>query len=376
VRIASALALAVTLLVSAVVSGFTSAAASGFSRSVASGFSRSVASGFSSSVASGFSRKLIVEILRASGGLPPHIVGLFEEPLSFQQAPGGPYYVFDRRAHTVFTVDADRSSARKLIAIGQEAGRIIQPLGFDVAPDGSSIVVADAPRAQARIQLFGPAGLATGGFFLPGRPTPSVAVGNLVLSGVASLQHAGQTLIISHPESGALFTEYGLNGWAQRSVGRLRATGFERERDLHIAMNAGIPLVDPTGGYIYVFLAGRPTFQKYDAKGMLLFERHIEGVELDDWLEALPATWPTRRVQEREVPFVTPTVRAAAVDSSGQLWVSLTVPYTYVYDRQGDKVRTVQFSGAGIISPTSLFFTRSGRLLITPGCYEFDPRQR
>ena len=52
--------------------------------------------------------------------------------------------------------------------------------------------------------------------------------------------------------------------------------------------------------------------------------------------------------------------------------ISLTVPYTYVYDGQGDKVRTVQFSAAGLISPTSLFFTREGRLLVTPGCYEFD----
>jgi uncharacterized protein (DUF1501 family) len=33
-----------------------------------------------------------VEVLRSVGGLPPHIVGLFEEPLSFQQAPGGAYY--------------------------------------------------------------------------------------------------------------------------------------------------------------------------------------------------------------------------------------------------------------------------------------------
>jgi hypothetical protein len=321
-------------------------------------------------------RRLTVQTLKSVGGLPPHIAGLFEEPLSFQQVAGGPYYVFDRRAHTVFTVDAERTNARKLIEIGQEAGRIIQPSGFDVAPDGSSIVVADAPRAQERIQLFGPGGFRTGGFFLPGRPTPSIAIGSLVLNGVASLQHTGRTLIISHPESGALFTEYGLNGWAQRSVGQLRPTGFESERDLHIAMNAGIPLVDPTGGYVYVFLAGRPTFRKYDAKGELLFERHIEGVELDDWLDALPTRWPTRRVQDREVPFITPTVRAAAVDGSGQLWISLTVPYTYVYDAQGDKVRTVQFSAAGIINPTSLFFTRNGRLLVTPGCYEFDPRQR
>ena len=322
------------------------------------------------------SRKLDVETLRSTGGLPPHIVGLFEEPLAFQQMPAGPYYVFDRRAHTVYTVDSDRSSARKLVEIGQEAGRIIQPSGFDVAPDGNSFVVADAPRAQERIQYFGPAGLRTGGFFLPGRPTPGVTIGNLVLNGVASLQHTGSTLLISHPESGALFTEYSSNGWPLRSFGRLRATGHESDRDLHHTLNAGLPLPDPTGGYFYVFMAGLPMFRKYDANGALMFERHIEGVELDAWIETLPSVWPTRRIQDREVPFVRPTVRAAAVDGSGRLWISLVVPYTYVYDGQGDKVRAVQFSGAGLMSPTSLFFTRDGRLLVTPGCYEFDPRPR
>lgn len=314
-----------------------------------------------------------VEVLRSVAGLPPHIVGLFEEPLGFQQTPDGPYYVFDRRGHTVYTVDAAKTTARKLVEIGQEQGRLIQPRGFDTAPSGA-FVVADAPNGVERIQIFGPAGLLTWGFRLPARLTPTITVGALVLNGLGSIQYAGENLLISHPESGALFTEYSPTGFALRSIGRLRDTGFEQDRDLHLALNAGLPLVDPTGGYFYVFLGGRPMFRKYGADGRLLFERHIEGRELDDFLASLPTRWPTRRVQDREVPFVQPTVRAAAVDGRGQLWVSLSLPYTYVYDAHGDKTRAVQFSAAGTISPTSLFFTRDGRLLVTPGCYEFDPR--
>ena len=318
---------------------------------------------------------LLVEVLRSAGGLPPHIVGLFEEPLGFQQQPGGPYYVFDRRAHTVFTVDADKSSARKVVEIGQEAGRILQPRGFDLRPDGS-FVVADAPRGVERIQVFGPAGIRTAGFVLPGRPTPAVVAGTLVLNGVASIQFAGDRLLISNPESGALFSEYSQGGWPVRSFGRLRDTGFEQDRDLHIALNAGLPLVDPMGGYYFVFMSGRPMCRTYDSEGDLLFERHIEGAELDDLLAALPTRWPTRRVEDRELPLVPPTVRAAAVDPAGRLWVSLSLPYTYVYEPHGDKIRTLQLRGAGTISPTSLFFTRDGRLLVTPGCYEFDPNGR
>jgi hypothetical protein len=42
-----------------------------------------------------------------------------------------------------------------------------------------------------------------------------------------------------------------------------------------------------------------------------------------------------------------------------------------VYDASGDKIRTVQFKGADVIAPNSLFFTKDGRILVTPGCYEF-----
>jgi hypothetical protein len=187
------------------------------------------------------------------------------------------------------------------------------------------------------------------------------------------VQHTGSTLLISHPESGALVTEYSFGGYAQRSLGRLRNTGFEDDRELHIALNAGLPLVTPDGGFYYVFVTGTPLFRKYDAKGVLQFERHIEGRELDAFLAAQPTRWPRRKLGGDEVPFVAPVIRAAAVNDRGELWISLAVPYTYVYDADGDKSRTVQFRAAGLISPGSLSFSRSGRLLVTPGCYEFDP---
>jgi hypothetical protein len=316
---------------------------------------------------------LRVEVLRSVGGLPPHIVGSYEDTINFQQDRNGTYFVFDRRGHTVHTVDANKTMTKKILEIGQEDGRVIQPTGFDLAPDGR-FVLADVPRAQQRVQTFNAEGKLLTGFFLPGTPAARVIFGNLMLNGAGSVQHAGETLLISHPESGALFTEYSPGGFAQRSIGRLRTTGFEDDRDVHIAMNAGLPLVDPTGGFYYVFIAGKPMFRKYDAAGALVFERHIEGRELDVVLENQPTRWPRRRVQDREVPLVTPVVRSARVSPAGELWVSLGVPYTYVYNTDGDKIRTVQFSAAGIVSPTSLFFTRSGTLLVTPGCYEFDPK--
>jgi len=316
---------------------------------------------------------LRVEILRSAGGLPPHIVGMFESPADFQRAASGTYYVFDRRGHAVYSIDAARTRAQKIIEIGGEEGRIIQPTGFDVSRDGR-IVVADVPRLQQRVQTFDGQGTRLTGFFLPGQPAARVTIGNLMLNGASSVQHAGSTLLISHPESGALFTEYSPAGYAQRSIGILRSTGFEEDRELHVAMNAGLPLVDPAGGFYYVFITGMPMLRKYDAAGALVFERHIAGRELDSYLENQPKRWPRRRVEDKEVPFVTPTIQAAAVNDRGELWLSLTVPYTYVYDSDGDKIRTIQFQAAGLITPTSLSFASDGRLLVTPGCYEFDVR--
>jgi hypothetical protein len=272
-------------------------------------------------------------------------------------------------------VDPERTSARKVVDVGQEDGRIIQPGGFDTASEGS-FVVADVPRGQERIQIFGPGALRTGGFFLAGRSMPQVILGNYAVTGISSLQFTGGSIFVSEPERGSLITEYSASGTPQRTIGRLRDTGYEQERDLHLALNAGLPLIDPTGGFFYVFLTGQPMFRKYDANGKLLFERHIEGREIDDLLAAQPTKWPTRRIEDREVPFVPPMIRTAAVDPQGQLWVSMIVPYTYVYDTDGDKARTVQFSATGVISPTSLFFTRAGHILVTPGCYEYDPNRR
>jgi hypothetical protein len=316
---------------------------------------------------------LRVETLRSTGSLPPHIVGSYDDTIHFQQDASGTYFVFDRRGHTVHTVDVGKTTTRKILEIGQEEGRVIQPTGFDVTADGR-FVVADVPRGQQRVQTFDRSGKLLTGFFLPGMPAARVVIGNLMLNGAGSVQHTGSTLLISHPESGALFTEYSPGGYAQRSIGRLRTTGFEDDREVHIAMNAGLPLVDPTGGFYYVFITGQPIFRKYSDTGALVFERHIEGRELDGLLESQPTRWPRRRVQDREVPLVTPVIRAAAVSPTGELWVSLGVPFTYTYNTDGDKVRTVQFTGAGLISPTSLFFSRSGKLLVTPGCYEFEPK--
>lgn len=309
-----------------------------------------------------------IEVLRSVAALAPHVVGLFRDPIGFKQTANGDYYVFDRRGHTVYRVDAAGANATRLVQIGAEEGRLIEPSAFDVAADGR-FAVADGPNGRERISIFNAAGGWTGGFFLPGRGAPRVVLGSLALNGVGTLSYNGRTLLMSHPETGWLITEYGSAGTPLRSIGQLRKTGQEADRDLHLALNSGIPIADPTGGFYFVFMAGAPAFRKYNDQGELVYERVVQGREVDPLIEAIPDRWPRRGATE--LPLVAPTVRTAAVDRSGRLWISFVIPFSYVYDAGGEKTRTVQFRAAGIISPSSLWFDDQGRVLVTPGCYQF-----
>lgn len=309
-------------------------------------------------------------VLRSTGGLPAHIAGSFQKPLAFQQSDAGQYFVFDRRAHAVYTVAGD--APKKLIEVGAETGRVLDPSAFDMAPSDGSFVIADAPLRQQRIQAFTASGSRLGGFTLQTKETARVTLDTVVLNGIGSVQFTGETILLNQPETGALVSEFTLYGEPRRSFGQLRATGQEADSNVHLALNAGLPLIDPTGGFYFVFAAGVPIFRKYDGRGTLVFERHIEGPEVDAYLQSMPTRWPPRQNADGDVlPLVPPAIRTAAVDRQGRLWVALMQPVTYVYDGTGDKVRTVQFRGADVLAPNSLFFTKDGRVLVTPGCYEF-----
>ena len=214
--------------------------------------------------------------LQSVGGLPAHIAGRFAELTLCRQRADGTFIVFDRRSHTVFSVAPGADEPREIVQIGAEPGRILRPYAFDLAADGS-FVVADAPGGRGRVQFFVASGSRLGGFALPGREVPLVTFDGLVLSGLGSLVYNGRSIFVSRPESGSLVTELGADAVSARTFGELRTTGHEQERDLHLALNSGLVVINPEGGFYFVFVAGVPTFRKYDAAGALMFERHIEG---------------------------------------------------------------------------------------------------
>lgn len=314
--------------------------------------------------------RVAVETLTPVAALPAHIAGSFRDLAGCQQAATGDYFIFDRRAHSVYTATPALDTARKLIEIGTEPGRVLDPTAFDLVGDGT-FVVADAPRGQLRVQIFLASGSTLGSFYLPGRAVPRISLRNAVMNGIAAIEYTGRAVFLNQPETGALITEYDTRGNPVRSFGVLRSTGHEQDREVHLALNAGLVVASPDGGFYFVFLAGVPVYRKYDASGVLLFERHVEGAELDAFLQELPTTWKRHATDAGEIPLVLPSIHAAGADRSGNLWVSLAVGVTYVYSPGGDKHRTVQFRAAGPLLPTSLAFTPQGRVLVTPGCYAF-----
>lgn len=326
-------------------------------------------------ITAGVQAALPRQTLESVAALRPHITGTFTRPTGFTRTAAGHYLVFDRGGHSVHSVDAAMTDAVRLVAIGHEPGKVIQPVAFSAAPDGS-FVIADAPQGRRRIQLFASNGLRLRGFYLPGRFEALVSLNGVPLNGVASVQYDGESIFLNLPETGSLIVEYTIDGAVRRTIGALRTTGHESDPDLHFALNTGVPLVHPQGGFYFVFQTGEPRLRRYSADGSLQYERAIQGRELDELRAAQPGRWSRRTQGDRELPIVPPLVRTAAVDGHGRLWVALVPPFTYVFDGDGDKVRVVQFRAAGLLSPASLSFAPGGQVLVTPGCYVFDPGGR
>jgi hypothetical protein len=316
-----------------------------------------------------------IERLRPVNALPAHICGQFRDPIGFAQTSTGQYLILDRRAHTVFTVDAKGTTLRTLVKVGLDKGELLQPGALSLSAD-DTFAVSDAPHGLEQVQVFFDSGMRLAAFVRPGTVAPRLAVGPQILSGAGSLHFTGKTVLVSAPESGSLIVELNLDGHLVGRTGVLRATGHESDPQVHLGLNVGLPLRTRDGGLIFVFQTGVPLIRKYAVDGRLEFERHIEGPQLDPYIQALPTIWPTRKAASGEYPLIPPIVRTAAISPEGDLWVSLVPGLTYVYGPDGERKRVVQFEATGPFSPTSLSFSRASgatRALVTPGCYSFAP---
>ena len=194
----------------------------------------------------------------------------------------------------------------------------------------------------------------------------------MVVSGIASIQFTGSSILISQPENGALVTEYAASGREGRSFGELRATGHEADRDLHLALNSGIPLVDPSAGSSSCSTPAFRCFANTTAMAACVFERRMQGAETDRIIERLPAQWPRRDGELRGRAL--DRARRGRRSPRQPVGLASSIPTRTSSIRRATRFGRCSSAASTSIAPTGLFFTANDRLLVTPGLFEFDPR--
>jgi hypothetical protein len=160
-----------------------------------------------------------IETLESIGGLPAHVAGGFTEISTCARSSDGEYLIFDRRMHSVSSVQAPYDAVRVLVQIGAEPGKLLHPTAFSLADDGR-FVVADAPGNKGRIQVFLTSGASLGGFTLATREVPTLVFENYLQSGIGSLAFTGRSILINQPELGTLLSECAMDGGVSRTLER------------------------------------------------------------------------------------------------------------------------------------------------------------
>ncbi len=207
-----------------------------------------------------------IETLRPVSGLPARVMASFDDPRGFVETGTGDALVLDAGAQALYRVAPNASRADRVVSVGLADGHIFRPTALTLGP-ADLVAIADQPNAYDRVQYFDADGRRVGGFYVPHVPQDRLRVGPVVLNGVGSLQFGRQSFFFNLPDTGALLTEADTDGRPIRSFGTLRPT--ERDADLPLvrALNTGVPLIDPTGGFYFVFQTGVPMFRKYNAQG-------------------------------------------------------------------------------------------------------------
>ena len=254
------------------------------------------------------------------------------------------------------------------------------PAGCSIRPPSISIRPTAASSSPTRrcgdraSRLFTADGRRLAGFTLAEREKP-----RLLLDNDRAERHRLDSVHgRPHPHQSAGDRQRWCPSWSctahpMRTFGQLRPTGQKADENVHLALNAGLPLADPTGGYYFVFSAGDPDVPEVRREGhapvRAPHRRPGSGrLPADDADAMADAADRGRRRAAGGAPGGQDRrrgPRGAAVDRAD---VARSPTSTTA---AGDKVRTVQFRGASLLSPNSLFFTKDGRVLVTPGCYEF-----
>ena len=263
------------------------------------------------------------------------------------------YVVSERSRNSVLVIN-ERSEIQKVISgIGSEPGRLFRPGHLDVASDG---VVYVQDGGNERVQSFDLEGRYLGGF------------ATTQYMGFAA--GAGGEVYLGQPEKGALVTVYSRDGKVLRSFGKPKTMsevyGAEYAGDNEVYRNAinRVRLTTEDDGSILVSFALAPLLQKYSREGNLIFERRLEGPEIDRLTRGILNDTGGNLVMSIDgFPERIMSLEAVSV-SGGEINVILTDGSVYVADREGRKVNVIRPPTVANFTPEMAGVSPAGELML------------
>lgn len=303
---------------------------------------------------------------------PPNTSGVIYEQV-FKNIPftaydlasyHGKYFLTDIDGNRILIVNERMELERDFGRIGSGPGRLFHPGYLDVGPDGT-VFVEDS--GNERIVKFDQGGNYLGELRLPAHL--GLAVG------------AQNELYLGDPYEGHLVSVYSSSGQKLRSFGQLKKYSdvygpafSDKDAPYTIAFNR-VRLSTDKEGNVYVSFMLTPLIQKYRPDGTLLFERRLEGSEIDQLMDAIQKTkYISTRGDGADARIVAldPVIDPA----NGNLMVPLVDGSIYVADREGKKIALLRPGWTspgnnGLFRPFVAALGAKGELLIT----QFPPKK-
>ncbi|MBA3242225.1 MAG: hypothetical protein H0T60_13430 [Acidobacteria bacterium] len=278
------------------------------------------------------------------------------------------YVVSDRTRSSVLVINERSEIVREIGGIGSAPGRLFRPGYLDVASEGA-IYVQDG--GNERIQSFDIEGRYLGGF------------ATTRFTGFAA--GAGGEVFLGQPEKGNLVSVYSREGKALRSFGSLKKLSEVYGPDFALddekwrnAINRVKLSIEPDGGVLVSFMLA-PFIQKYTREGELVFERRLEGPEVERLAEAVvsPGGGGNLTVTTDGFPEHVMSLEAVSLPG-GEINVILTDGSVYVADAEGNRVRVVRPRAEGRFTPEMIGRSPAGETVVVGlagrECYAL-PRQ-